>query len=94
MNSLEWLPIYFGILKAGALAVPLNFRYSADEIKYCLTLADTDVLVFGPEFIGRVEEIADEISQHRLLYFVGDGCPGFAEDYTARSQLLQPAAEG
>ena len=26
MNCLEWLPIYFGILKAGALAVPLNFR--------------------------------------------------------------------
>ena len=34
MNGLEWLPIYFGILKTGALAVPLNFRYSADEIEY------------------------------------------------------------
>ena len=26
MNCIDWLPIYFGILKAGALAVPLNFR--------------------------------------------------------------------
>ena len=33
MNCLEWLPIYFGILKAGCLAVPLNFRYSGDEIE-------------------------------------------------------------
>ena len=82
MNCLEWLPIYFGVLKTGALAVPLNFRYSADEIKYCVELAEVDVLVFGPEFIGRVEEIADDISEHRLLYYVGDGCPGFAEDYT------------
>ena len=32
MNCLEWLPVYFGILKAGCLAVPMNFRYSADEI--------------------------------------------------------------
>ncbi len=32
MNCLEWLPIYFGILKTGALAVPLNFRYAPDEI--------------------------------------------------------------
>ena len=39
MNSLEWLPIYFGILKTGALAVPLNFRYSADEIEYCAVAA-------------------------------------------------------
>ncbi len=82
MNGLEWLPIYFGILKTGALAVPLNFRYSAEEIQYCLDLAEVDILVFGPEFIGRVEEVADEIGKHRLLYYVGDGCPGFAEDYT------------
>ena len=54
MNCLEWLPIYFGILKAGAIAVPLNFRYTSDEIDYCLKLADVDVLFFGPEFIGRV----------------------------------------
>ena len=85
MNCLEWLPIYFGILKTGALAVPLNFRYSADEIKYCVELAEIDILVFGPAFIGRVEEIADEISKGRLLYFVGDGCPGFAEDYNAHT---------
>lgn len=85
MNCLEWLPIYFGILKTGALAVPLNFRYSADEIKYCVELAEIDILVFGPEFIGRVEEIADEISKGHLLYFVGDGCPGFAEDYNAHT---------
>ena len=82
MNCLEWLPIYFGVLKTGALAVPLNFRYSAEEIKYCVELAEVDILVFGPEFIGRVEEVADDISKGRLLYYVGDGCPGFAEDYT------------
>lgn len=81
MNCLEWLPIYFGILKAGALAVPLNFRYAPDEIKYCVEKAEADVLVFGPSFIGRVEEIADEISRSRLLFFVGDNCPSFAEDY-------------
>ena len=34
-NCLEWLPIYFGILKTGAIAVPFNFRFSADEIQYC-----------------------------------------------------------
>ncbi|MBQ8967203.1 class I adenylate-forming enzyme family protein [Ruminococcus sp.] len=81
MNCLEWLPIYFGILKTGALAVPLNFRYTADEIKYCVELAEVDILVFGPEFIGRVEEIVDDISVGRLLFYVGEGCPTFAEHY-------------
>ncbi len=81
MNCLEWLPIYFGVLKTGALAVPLNFRYAPDEIEYCVNLAEVDILVFGPEFIGRVEEIVDSISEHRLLFYVGENCPTFAESY-------------
>ncbi|MDO5476349.1 MAG: class I adenylate-forming enzyme family protein [Eubacteriales bacterium] len=85
MNCLDWLPIYFGILKAGAIAVPLNFRYAADEIEYCVKLAEADILIFGPEFIGRVEEIADSISSHRLLLFLGSTCPSFAEDFGAQT---------
>lgn len=81
MNSLEWLPVYFGILKTGAIAVPLNYRYTADEIKYCLELADIDALFFGPEFIGRMEEICDKIPNVKLLFYTGDNCPLFAENY-------------
>lgn len=80
-NCLEWLPIYFGVLKAGAIAVPFNFRYSSDEIMYCANLADVDVLVFGLAFIGRIEAIADKLSKGRLLIYVGDICPSFAESY-------------
>ena len=96
MNCLEWLPIYFGVLKIGALAVPLNFRYSSDEIKYCLDLAEADALVFGTEFIGRVEEIADDISTNRLLIYYGEACPSFAEDYaslTANFTSAEPGVE-
>jgi acyl-CoA synthetase (AMP-forming)/AMP-acid ligase II len=81
MNSLEWLPVYFGILKAGALAVPLNYRYTAEEIKYCLKLSDSSVLVFGSEFIGRVEEICDRIPDVKYTFYVGEDCPTFSESY-------------
>ena len=82
MNCLEWLPIYFGILKTGAVAVPLNFRYAADEIEYCLGLAEVDVLVFGKEFVSRMEAIADNISNRvQLLYAGVSPCPSFANDY-------------
>lgn len=82
MNCLEWLPIYFGILKTGALAVPLNYRYTAEEIRYCVDLAEVNILLFGPEFIGRIEEIADEIGKNRILLFVGGVMvPTFAESY-------------
>ena len=86
MNCLEWLPIYFGILKTGAMAVPLNYRYTAEEIRYCLTLADADGLLFGPEFIDRVKEITDEIPRVKHLLYVGDECPDFAESYDRLTQ--------
>jgi len=81
MNCLEWLPIYFGILKSGATVVPLNFRYAAEEIKYCLELSDTDALIFGPEFIGRVETIYDQIPGVKMILFTGENRPAFAENY-------------
>ena len=63
MNCLEWLPIYFGILKTGA------------------DLAEVDVMFFGPEFIGRVETIEEQLHMNRLLIYVGEHCPTFAENY-------------
>lgn len=81
MNCLEWLPIYFGILKAGCLAVPLNFRYSGDEIEYCLDLADVETLVFGPEFIGRLEPIVSKLTRVKYFFYVGRDTPLFAESY-------------
>ncbi len=81
MNSIEWLPIYFGVLKAGGVVVPLNYRYTAEEIKYCLDKADSSMLVFGPEFIGRIEEIVDRLKDIKHLFYVGEDCPVFADSY-------------
>lgn len=80
MNCLEWLPIYFGILKAGCIAVPLNFRYASDEISYCLDLADVEVLVFGPEFVSRLDPIQESLTRVKIRLFVGRNVPGYAED--------------
>ena len=88
-NCLEWLPIYFGILKTGAIAVPFNFRFSAEEIQYCADLAEVHILFFGPEFIGRIESIGDELDKGRLLIYVGDG-----KLSGAGGRLFQPGASG
>ena len=79
-NCLEWLPFYFGILKAGCIVVPMNFRYSSDELEYCLDLADVEVLVFGPEFIERIEAILDKMDKVKFLFFAGKNGPDFAEE--------------
>ncbi len=92
MNCLEWLPIYFGILKTGALAVPLNYRYTEDEIAYCLGLSECDVLIFGPEFIGRIDAIRDRMPNVKLRLFLGQECPSFAESYYALTACCSSVA--
>ncbi len=86
MNCLEWLPVYFGILKSGATVVPLNYRYTADEIVYCLDLADADVLVFGPEFATRMQEAAPRVPRLQAMYFIGDeeDRPAFSQNFEER----------
>lgn len=82
MNCLEWLPIYFGILKTGALAVPMNYRYAADEIRYCADLADVRMLVFGPEFTERVTQVKEQMNIDDY-FFVGkqEETPEYADNY-------------
>ncbi|HHW48919.1 MAG TPA: AMP-binding protein [Clostridiaceae bacterium] len=70
MNCLEWLPCYFGILKTGALAVPLNFRFTAEEIKKCTATAEAKIFIYGPEFCERIEKIKDELSFIDKFIFV------------------------
>ncbi|MBR0366070.1 MAG: acyl--CoA ligase, partial [Clostridia bacterium] len=92
MNCIEWLPIYFGVLKAGAIAVPLNYRYTAEEIRYCVGLAECSMLVFGPEFIGRVEEVCDKMPRVRELFYVGANCPTFASSYDYNVKFMRSIA--
>ncbi len=80
MNCIDWLPIYFGILKSGAIAVPMNFRFSAEEIEYCSDLADVSVLIFGPEFTERLENILPKLKIKHYFY-VGTDTPAFADSY-------------
>ena len=79
-NSLEWLPIYFGILRTGAWVVPLNFRFDSEKISLCTKVAEAEVMIFGEEFIDRLDAVRDDLSE--VKYWLFDGperlCPEWA----------------
>ncbi|MBW1911748.1 MAG: acyl--CoA ligase [Deltaproteobacteria bacterium] len=83
MNSLEWLPVYFGILRTGAWAVPLNFRFAAKEILYCADIAEAKAAFFGEEFIDRIDTIKDDLGTIDDFIFIGpkDLRPAYSEQY-------------
>ena len=48
-NCPEFIPSLFGILRAGAVVVPINNFLKADEVNYILSDAEIDVLVTDAE---------------------------------------------
>ena len=83
MNCLEWLPVYFGILRTGAWAVPLNFRFTAEDIRFCVEIAEGKGLWFGEEFVDRVNSVKDDLETVKNFVFVGSGelKPDYAEQF-------------
>jgi acyl-CoA synthetase (AMP-forming)/AMP-acid ligase II len=82
MNGIQWLPVYFGILRIGAWAVPLNFRFVAKTIATCTRTAEAKAFIFGEEFIERVEAIRSEIADSvQAFIFAGPEAlrPAWAE---------------
>jgi acyl-CoA synthetase (AMP-forming)/AMP-acid ligase II len=71
MNSLEWLPLYFGILRTGAIAAPLNFRFLSRQIQYCVDIAEPKLIILDQYFLERVEEIRPHCQSLGHCLFVG-----------------------
>ena len=91
-NCIEWLPIYFGILRTGAWAVPLNFRFVAKTIRHCAQIAEARAVIFGEEFIDRINAVKEALDGFVETYiFVGpkERIPSYAVPY---QEILEAAA--
>jgi len=74
-NSIEWLTTYFGIIKIGAVVVPLNFRFIESDIAYAANIAEPTAFLFGSEFLDRVLKARDRLETVRVFIAMGDECP-------------------
>jgi long-chain acyl-CoA synthetase len=75
MNSMKWLEAYFGILKTGAMAAPLNFRFISRQIKYCVDIAEPKVMVLDQDFTERVEPLRKEMPTIKNYIYLGEKMP-------------------
>ena len=75
MNSLEWFVTFFAILKAGATAVPLNFRFAGQDINHAAEACDPAVFIFGDSFIPKIQPIMASMPSIGHYICIGDDCP-------------------
>jgi acyl-CoA synthetase (AMP-forming)/AMP-acid ligase II len=81
MNSIDWLIAYFGVVRTGAWVVPLNFRFTSDDIKYCVDTAEPKAMIFGEEFAERIDAIQDAMPTIEHYCFVGNDVPSYSEPF-------------
>jgi acyl-CoA synthetase (AMP-forming)/AMP-acid ligase II len=74
-NSINWLIAYFGIIRTGAWAVPLNYRFNSQDIKYCADIAKAKAFVLGDEFVDRVEAIRPALDSIEHYIYSGNHLP-------------------
>lgn len=86
-NSIDWLVAYFGIIRTGAWVVPLNFRFTSDDIKYCAGVAEPDIFIFGEEFTDRIDAIKSELTSVKDYICAGENVPSYASSFSSISRL-------
>lgn len=74
-NSISWFEVYFGIIRTSAWAVPLNFRFTSKEIKYCADIAEAKVMFLEDEFTERIEATRPELRTIKEYIFTGPNLP-------------------
>ncbi len=81
MNSINWLEAYFGIIRTGAWAVPLNFRFTSQDLKYCADIAEAKAMILGEQFIDRVEAVRPQLPTIKHYILTGQPLPKGMEDF-------------
>ncbi|MGD6806656.1 MAG: class I adenylate-forming enzyme family protein [Candidatus Bathyarchaeia archaeon] len=91
-NSIQWLVAYFGIIKTGAWAVPLNFRFNAQDFKFCTEIAEAKAIIFEDFFLKTVEKVNSPTIKEYI--YVGPNLPAQMTSYDDILQTANSAAPG
>src|SRR5947209_10211832 len=77
-NSLEVVTTIHAARKAGQIAVPLSYRFNADEMQYVIDNSDATLVVVDAEQAKPIAEVRDRIPKVRaVVTYEGDVPPGF-----------------
>ncbi len=80
-NCIEYIEIYFGIAKCGAIASLLNFMLQPAELDYVINYCGAKVLILQSDFLDAIEPIRDNlcVEKYIVLHGKGDGMEPYEE---------------
>src|SRR5215831_2821607 len=70
LNCHRLLEAYFGVLDAGAILVPLNYRLSPPELSHVLNDCGATTLFLGKDFLPIVDSFRKDLTTVRSFYLM------------------------
>jgi len=80
-NRIEWMEAYFGIIRTGAIVVPLNFRFTSEDVKYAADVIEPSLAIIEDELIGTIAPVRSSLNTVRDYICTGDNIPDGMKDY-------------
>jgi long-chain acyl-CoA synthetase len=101
-NCDEFMVLYGAAAKIGAILLPVNWRFQAEEVEFVLNDCTPRFVFAGPDFRPRVSQLAPRVKSIESWYTIGggeaaDGFRPFAELYSekgSRDEIDLPADSG
>jgi len=88
-NSIQWLEAYFAVIKAGAWVVPLNFRFTNEDVQNCAGIAEPSAFILDDEYVERTVQIRDNLATVRDYISMGKG---LFKDFDPLEELIEGAS--
>ncbi|HEY5501790.1 MAG TPA: long-chain-fatty-acid--CoA ligase [Candidatus Anoxymicrobiaceae bacterium] len=90
LNCHKYIEAYYATAKLGAVAVPLNFRLSPEELTYVINHSDAEVLMAGRDLLGVAQEIMPTPEGVKARISLDDPAEGWT-DYETLLEESSPA---
>ncbi len=84
-NRLEFVAIWFGLSKIGAIAALLNTQLVGKSLTHCITVADSKAIILEPDLLDEVCAINDNADNPLPVWTLGKAQKG-AQDFNAALQ--------
>jgi len=84
-NMLEYSALYFGIVKSGAIAVPLDYRYKADELVSLYNNSQPRIMISSSPYL---ETLASSMPRFTTIEKVIDMSGKFPGQYLSYAEIM------
>ncbi len=71
-NCIEWVEVFVGSMKIGAVPINVNYKYLSDELRHVYANSESVFAVVGSQFVDALEEIRSSLPGLREVLVIGD----------------------